>query len=63
MDRHVRLWYSKIIQNIIRLEEIKAYDIMTPRVVAATAPEFMTLRDFYKVDKSYIYLPASHLPI
>jgi len=42
---------NKIIQNIIKLDDIKAYDIMTPRVVCATAPESMTLRDFYKVDK------------
>lgn len=51
---------NKIIQNIIRLDDIKAYDIMTPRVVAATAPEFMTLRDFYKVDK---YDHFSRIPV
>ncbi|MCQ2334683.1 MAG: hemolysin family protein [Paludibacteraceae bacterium] len=42
---------NKIIQNIIRLEDIKAYDVMTPRVVCATAPEHLTLREFYKEDK------------
>ena len=51
---------NKIIQNIIRLDDIKAYEIMTPRVVAATAPEFMTLRDFYKVDK---YDHFSRIPV
>ncbi|MBQ9417584.1 MAG: DUF21 domain-containing protein [Bacteroidales bacterium] len=39
---------NKIIQNVIKLGEIKAYDVMTPRVVAATAPETMTLREFYQ---------------
>ena len=39
---------NKIIQNVIKLGDIKAYDVMTPRVVAATAPESMTLRDFYR---------------
>lgn len=39
---------NKIIQNVIKLNNIKAYDVMTPRVVAAIAPESMTLRDFYK---------------
>lgn len=51
---------NKIIQNIIRLDDIKAYEIMTPRVVAATAPEFMTLSDFYKVDK---YDHFSRIPV
>ena len=39
---------NKVIQNIIKLDDIKAYDIMTPRIVAAIAPENMTLRQFYK---------------
>ena len=38
---------NKVIQNIIKLDDIKAYDVMTPRVVAGTAPESMTLREFY----------------
>lgn len=42
---------NKIIQNIIKLEDIKAYDVMTPRVVAAIASENLTLKDFYKEDK------------
>ncbi|MBQ9474358.1 MAG: DUF21 domain-containing protein [Bacteroidales bacterium] len=41
---------NKIIQNVIKLGEIKAYDVMTPRVVAATAPESMTLREFYGLE-------------
>jgi len=39
---------NKVIQNIIKLDDIKAYDVMTPRVVAAIAPENMTLKQFYK---------------
>ena len=39
---------NKVIQNIIKLDDIKAYDVMTPRIVAATAPETMTLKQFYK---------------
>ena len=39
---------NKVIQNIIKLDDIKAYDVMTPRVVAAIAPESMTLKNFYK---------------
>ena len=38
---------NKVIQNIIKLDDIKAYDVMTPRVVAGTAPETMTLKEFY----------------
>ncbi len=39
---------NKVIQNIIKLDDIKAYDVMTPRVVAAIAPENMSLKQFYK---------------
>lgn len=41
---------NKVIQNIMKLDDIKAYDVMTPRVVAAIAPEKMTLKQFYKQD-------------
>lgn len=41
---------NKIIQNVIKLNNVKAYDVMTPRVVAAVAPENISLRDFYKRD-------------
>ena len=39
---------NKVIQNIIKLDDIKAYDVMTPRVVAAIAKESMTLKQFYR---------------
>ena len=51
---------NKIIQNVIKLNDIKAYDVMTPRVVAAVAPEAMTLRDFYEVDE---YSHFSRIPV
>jgi CBS domain containing-hemolysin-like protein len=43
---------NEIIQNVINLDEVKAYDVMTPRVVCAIAPESMTLRAFFK-DKRF----------
>lgn len=51
---------NKIIQNIMKLDNIKAYDVMTPRVVAAIAPESMTLREFYDSDD---YLHFSRIPV
>ena len=42
---------NKVIQNIMKLDEIKAYDVMTPRVVAAIASENMTLKNFYRQEE------------
>lgn len=42
---------NKIIQNIIKLDNVKAEEVMTPRVVASTAPESMTLREYYEDDQ------------
>ncbi len=42
---------NKVIQNIIKLDDIKAYDIMTPRIVANVASENMSLRNFYKQEE------------
>ena len=39
---------NTIIQNLISMDEITAYDVMTPRVVCEIAPESMTLKSFYK---------------
>lgn len=41
---------NKIIRNLMRLNEVKAYEVMTPRVVAAIAEEKMTLKDYYDSD-------------
>ena len=51
---------NKIIQNVIRLDDIKAEDVMTPTTVAAIAPEKMTLKQFYK-DKRYSHF--SRIPV
>ena len=49
-----------LIQNLIKMDEIKAYEAMTPRVVCAIAPESMTLKAFYKSDK---FLHHSRIPV
>ncbi len=51
---------NEVIQNIISLDEMTVTDVMTPRVVAATAPESMTLRKFYKDPR---YLHHSRIPV
>ena len=51
---------NRIIQNVIKLDNVKAYDVMTPRVVAQTASENMTLRNFYK-DKDFEHY--SRIPV
>lgn len=51
---------NKIIQNIIKLDHIKAEEVMTPRVVAAIAAEKMTLREYYEDDQ---YDHFSRIPV
>jgi Hemolysins and related proteins containing CBS domains len=51
---------NKVIQNLIKLDSVKAADIMTPRVVAAIASERMTLKEFYK-KKSFLH--HSRIPV
>ncbi|MBQ0096479.1 MAG: DUF21 domain-containing protein [Bacteroidales bacterium] len=51
---------NEIIQNIINIDEIEAKDAMTPRVVAAIAPESMTIKDFYK-DRRFLH--HSRIPV
>lgn len=51
---------NKIIQNLIKLDKVKAYDAMTPRVVSAIAPESMTVKEFYKDNE---YLHHSRIPV
>jgi len=51
---------NKVIQNIMKLDNVKASEAMTPRIVAATAQENMTLRNFYKDDN---YLHYSRIPV
>ncbi|MBO4446819.1 MAG: DUF21 domain-containing protein [Bacteroidales bacterium] len=51
---------NEVIQNIINIDEITASDVMTPRVVAAIAPEKMTIKSFYK-DKRFLH--HSRIPV
>ena len=51
---------NRIIQNVIKLDDVKAYDVMTPRVVAQTASENMSLKNFYK-DKDFEHY--SRIPV
>lgn len=51
---------NKIIQNILRLKNIKVTEIMTPRVVVAVADENLTLQDFLQ-NKNY--LKYSRIPV
>lgn len=51
---------NKIIQNILKLKNVKVTEIMTPRVVVAIADEDLSLRDFLK-DKEY--LKYSRIPV
>jgi len=51
---------NKIIQNLFKLDSLKAYDAMTPRVVAAIASESMTVKAYYKDNQ---YLHHSRIPV
>lgn len=50
----------KIIQNILKLKNVKVTEIMTPRVVVATAEENLPLSDFLK-NKNF--LKFSRIPV
>jgi len=51
---------NKVIQNIMKLDNVQACDAITPRIVAVTAQENMTLKNFYKNDT---YLHFSRIPV
>lgn len=51
---------SKIIQNVLRLKDIRVKEIMTPRVVVARAEENTLLKDFAGEKE---YLKFSRIPI
>ena len=51
---------NKIIQNILKLKNIKVTEIMTPRVVVAVADENLLLKDFLK---NKDYLNYSRIPV
>ncbi len=50
----------KIIQNLLRLKNVKVTEIMTPRVVVAVADENLSLKDFLK---NKDYLKYSRIPV
>ena len=50
----------KIIQNLLRLKNVKVSEIMTPRVVVAIADEDLYLKDFFK---NKDYLRFSRIPV
>lgn len=51
---------NKIIQNILKLKNVKVTEIMTPRVVVAIADENLPLHDFLK---NKDYLKFSRIPV
>jgi CBS domain containing-hemolysin-like protein len=51
---------NKIIQNLLRLKNVRVTEIMTPRVVLASADENLFLKDFLK-NKNY--LKFSRIPV
>ena len=51
---------NKIIQNFIKLVNVTAKEIMTPNLVVASAPESMTLREFYHNEQ---FNPYSRIPV
>ena len=51
---------NKVIQNIIKLDNVKAYEAMTPRVVCSVAPESMTLKEYFEADE---YEHHSRIPV
>ena len=51
---------NEIIQNIINIDEMTASEAMTPRVVAAIAPESMSIKAFYKDRRFYHH---SRIPV
>lgn len=51
---------NRVIQNIMKLDNVRAYEAMTPRIVALTAQENMTLKNFYKNES---FLHFSRIPL
>lgn len=49
-----------LIQNLMKVDDIPAQDVMTPRVVAAIASENMQVKAFYRSRK---YLSHSRIPV
>lgn len=50
----------KVVENLLRLDNIKVTDIMTPRTVAITASEHTPIKEFYSNKLNHIY---SRMPV
>ena len=44
---------KKMIQNLLKLDEVTAHEIMTPSVVVEMAPSNMTIKEFYDSDNTH----------
>ena len=51
---------SIMLRNMIRLRDVKASDVMTPRSVAVMAPESLTVKEWYSIEK---YKTFSRIPV
>ncbi len=51
---------SKFIQNIVKLRNVSVKEIMTPQSVMVTAPENITINEFYKKNNELVF---SRIPI
>ncbi len=49
---------KKMIQNLLKLDEITAHEIMTPSVVVEMAPSTMTIKEFYDSDNTHSRIPV-----
>ena len=52
---------NKVIQNLIRLNNVKVKEVMTPRVVTAVAPEEMGFAGFPRSEVVPLLFPHSGL--
>ncbi len=48
---------KKMIQSLLKLDEVTAHEIMTPRVVVEMLPRTMTIREFYDSDNTHSRIP------
>lgn len=49
---------KKVIQNLLKLDEITAHEIMTPSVVVEMAEGSMTIKEFYDLDLTHSRIPV-----
>lgn len=59
-EGHVERQDSEIIANLLRFKTVRTADIMTPRIVAQSASEEQTIKDYYQ---SVDDLPFSRIPL